>query len=150
MEIEKKLDRFWEMESYDEQHRFSSDEAPVKKLWNKECIVVYGHIIISRQLYLSQSRLGNLLKYLKKKSMLSQYETENKKIVSNGYAQLVPDDVLCDDRCFYLPHHAVRKNENKIRIVFDCASKCYGVSLNNLCLQGSYFACRLFDVLIRF
>ena len=43
MEIEKKLDRIWEMESYDEQHSFSPDDASVKKLWGKECRVVDGH-----------------------------------------------------------------------------------------------------------
>ena len=82
--------------------------------------------------------------------MLYQYETEIEKIISNGYADPVPDDVICADRCLYLPHHAVRKNEDKIRIVFYCSSKCKGVSLNSVCLQGPDFACRLFDVLIRF
>ena len=82
--------------------------------------------------------------------MLSQYETEIEKMISNGYAEPVLDDAMCADRCFYLPHHAVRKNEDKIRIVFDCASKCKGVSLNTMCLQGPDLFCRLFDVLIRF
>ena len=82
--------------------------------------------------------------------MLSQYETEIEKMISNGYAEPVPDGAMCADRCFYLPHHAVKKNEDKIRIVFDCASKCKGVSLNSMCLQGPDLSCRLFDVLIRF
>ena len=43
MEIEKKLDRLWEIKSYDEQHSFSPDDARVKKLWDKECRVVNGH-----------------------------------------------------------------------------------------------------------
>ena len=161
MEIEKKLDRLWEMENYDDQHCFSPDDARVKKLWDKECRVVDGHfelpvpwrdptLSLPDNLYLSQSRLCNLLKSLKKKKMLSQYETEIEKMISNGYAEPVPDDVMCADRCFYLPHHAVRKNEDKIRIVFDCASKCRGVSLNSLCLQGPDLSCKLFDVLIRF
>ena len=42
--------------------------------------------------------------------MHSQYEAETEKMVSNGYAGPVPDDVKCADRCFYLPHHAVSKN----------------------------------------
>ena len=63
-------------------------------------------------LYLSQSRLCNLLKSLKKKKMLPQYDAEIEKMISNGYAEPVPDDVMCADRCFYLPHHAVRKNSH--------------------------------------
>ena len=47
MEIEKKLDRLWEMESYDEQHSFSPDDARVKMLWDKECSVGYGHFELS-------------------------------------------------------------------------------------------------------
>ena len=35
MEIEKKLDRLWEIENYDPQHCFSPDDACVKKLWDK-------------------------------------------------------------------------------------------------------------------
>ena len=82
--------------------------------------------------------------------MLSQYETEIKKMISNDYAEPVPDNVLCANICFHMPHHAVSKNEDNVRIVFDCASKCKGVSLNSLCLQVPDLACTLFDVLIRF
>ena len=69
-------------------------------------------------------------------------------MVSNGYAEQVPDDVLCADICFYLSYHAVRKNEDKL--VFYCVSMCTDVSLNSLCIQGPDFVCRLFDVLIPF
>ena len=55
MEIEKKLDRLWEMESYDEQHSFSPDDAFVKKLWDKECRVVDSHFELPDNFYLSQS-----------------------------------------------------------------------------------------------
>ena len=65
-----------------------------------------------------------------KKKMLSQYETEMEKMMYNCDAEPVPDDIMYADRCFYLLHHAVRKNEDKIRIVFDFANKCKGVSLN--------------------
>ena len=50
-------------------------------------------------LYLSQSRLCNLLKSLRKKNMLSQYEAEIERMICNGYAESVPDDVTCADRC---------------------------------------------------
>ena len=34
--------------------------------------------------------------------------------------------------------------------MFNCASKYKDVSVNSMCLHGPDFACRLFDVLIRF
>ena len=38
----------------------------------------------------------------------------------------------------------------KVRIVFDCATKCGGVSLNSECYQGPDLCNKLLNVLLRF
>ena len=117
MAIEKKLDTLWEMESYDEQHSFSPDDARVKKLWDKKCRVwtaTLNFLFPGDTLHYHCQTIFTCLNLgfvtywsLKKKKMLSQYETEIEKMISNGYAEPVPDDVMCAERCFYLPHHAL-------------------------------------------
>ena len=40
--------------------------------------------------------------------------------------------------------------EGKLRIVMDCSAQCYGISLNNSCLQGPDLVNKLLHVLVRF
>ena len=81
---------------------------------------------------------------------MDMYDLEIQNMLLSGYAEPVPMDTQSNGRCFYLPHHAVTKKANKIRVVFDCASKCNGISLNSLCFQGPNLTSKLFDILIRF
>ena len=55
-------------------------------------------------------------------------------------------------QCGICPHHAVvsESKPGKVRIVFDCAAKLDGVSLNNQCLQGPDLNNKLLHVLLRF
>ncbi|XP_068726426.1 uncharacterized protein [Montipora capricornis] len=57
-----------------------------------------------------------------------------------AYARKVPDNRLCrsGDATWFLPHHPVfhPKKPGKVRVVFDCAAKYKGVSLNDVPLQG--------------
>ena len=77
-------------------------------------------------------------------------------LVDKEYARKVPrdhsnqngnDDVVC-----YLPHHSVThpKKPEKTRVVFDCAEKYQGTSLNDQTLQGPDLTNSLTGVLIRF
>ena len=50
----------------------------------------------------------------------------------------------------YLPHHCVPKKNNKIRLVFDCASRYEGSSLNDRCHQGPDLTNTLSSILLRF
>ncbi|TNN20164.1 Gag-Pol polyprotein [Schistosoma japonicum] len=73
---------------------------------------------------------------------------------TKGYAKKVPEtqrEVRNLPR-WYLPHHAVinpRKPE-KLRVVFDCAAKSAGVSLNDMIYQGPDTTAELVCILLRF
>ena len=71
-----------------------------------------------------------------------------------GYAEpvLEAEIQLIDDSVWYIPHHPVLNvnKTGKVRVVFDCAARVGGVSLNSQCYSGSDLTNRLFDVLLGF
>ena len=57
-----------------------------------------------------------------------------------------------NDPIWYLPHHPVTNvhKPEKVRVVFDCAAKYHGSSLNDTLMKGPIFMNNLVGVLIRF
>ena len=74
--------------------------------------------------------------------------------IAKGYTRRVPDEQLdvIDKPLWYLPHHAVfhSRKPDKLRIVFDCAAKLRGTSLNDQLMHGPDRTNNLFGVLNRF
>ena len=98
------------------------------------------------------------LEYLKSKMVKDpvfheRYSTVMKKYEEEGAAREVPEEELATLKpLWYLPHHAVwhpRKPEEP-RVVFDCASKAEGVSLNDELLRGPENTSTLLGVILRF
>ena len=90
---------------------------------------------------------------LQSAGVFERYYADILKLLQHGYAEIVPNsEVLKSDSVWYLPHHAVvnDKKPDKVRIVFDCASKYLGESLNDKCHQGPDYMNKLLGVLIRF
>ena len=86
--------------------------------------------------------------------LLEKYTNTMQDYINKGYAEKVPKEELEKDEgtVWYLPHHPVthRLKPNKVRIVFDCAAKFRGVSLNQQLLQGPDLTNSLVGVLMRF
>jgi hypothetical protein len=100
-------------------------------------------------------RLTSLQRKLQKNQQFRTDYTEfMDKIISKGYAELVPECDLQrnDGRVWYIPHHGVYHphKRDKIRVVFDCAALFLGVSLNNLLLHGPDLTSSLIGVLMKF
>ena len=98
-------------------------------------------------------RLRLLGRKLQKDEMLcEQYKTTIQEYIDNGYARKVTPEELEQTSAWYLPHHPVvnPNKPGKVRIVFDCAAKYQGVSLNDQLLQGPDFMNSLVGVLLRF
>ena len=75
-------------------------------------------------------------------------------MIEKGYAEAVPEESKsrADGKVWYIPHHGVHQAQkpDKLRVVFDCAAKFQGTSLNSVLLQGPDLTNNLADVLVRF
>ena len=69
-----------------------------------------------------------------------------------GHARRVPlNEVRVQDKpLWYLPHHPVQNKPGKTQIVFDCAAKYRGTSLNDQLLTGPDLTNSVAGVLTRF
>ena len=105
----------------------------------------------------AESRLYFLKRRLK--ADVSKYECYKQsmtEMLEKGYAEQVTESEInvqqSDGAVWYLPHHGVSSSakSDKLRIVFDCAAKYRGVSLNDKVLQGPDLTNKLVGVLMRF
>ena len=100
-------------------------------------------------------RLSTLQKKMDKQPKFREdYTTFMDKVLEEGYAEEVSEESRgrADGLVWYMPHHGVYNphKPDKIRVVFDCAAKYDGVSLNDKLLQGPDLTNSLVGVLIRF
>ena len=103
----------------------------------------------------AELRLQGLSRRFDRDTLLrDRYAANMEDMFSKKYASKVPDEELMrsDGKVWYLPHHAVvnPKKPEKVRIVFDCAAKFNGVSLNEQVLSGPDLTNRLIGILLRF
>ena len=72
--------------------------------------------------------------------------------LAKGHARRVPvEERYRDDKpLWYLPHHPVLNKPGKTRVVFDCAAKYKGTSLNDQLLTGPDLTNSIVGVLTRF
>ncbi|XP_033642413.1 uncharacterized protein LOC117302547 [Asterias rubens] len=86
--------------------------------------------------------------------MKEKYIAGIQDLMNKGYAEEVPQQDLNreDGAVWYLPHHPVLhpRKPGKVRIVFDCAARYRGVSLNDKVHQGPDMTNKLVGVLIQF
>ena len=97
----------------------------------------------------AESRLKYLGRKLEKDPELHQkYRNKMAEYLESGHARKVSHGSLAPGlKTWYVPHHTTR---GKFRIVFDCAAKFKGTSLNNHLLQGPDHTSNLIGVLLRF
>ena len=82
-----------------------------------------------------------------------QYSGVMNNYLAEGSSRRVPDEEVPTLKpIWYLPHHAVwhPRKPAEPRVVFDCASKSGGVSLNDQLLQGPENTSSLIGVILRF
>jgi hypothetical protein len=144
-----------------EKREMSCKDAAVLQLWENQCHFVNGHFqlpipwkpevdLIDNE-HLAVSRLKSLRRSLSKRGIFDRYDGEIGKLILKGYAEPAPPSAQ-SDKVQYIPHHAVinPKKPGKLRVVFDCAAKTNGSSLNDNCFSGPDLLNRLIPVLIRF
>ena len=89
---------------------------------------------------------------MKDEAMREKYANVINGYFEKGYAQKILHESAMDVPKWYLPHHGVvnPKKPEKLRVVFDCAAKYKGRSLNEELLQGPDLNNTLVGVLLRF
>ena len=100
------------------------------------------------------SRLRSTERNLKKNSRVAdEYQATIQAYVEKGYLRKVPSEEQPPANVWFLPHFLVvrmDKSTRKVRIVFDSAAKCDGISLNDMIHAGPKLQQDLFNVLVRF
>ena len=163
--IEDKVDRLWRLdhEDYASVDRgLSCENDQVLKLWDDSIEFVDGHYVlpipwkddveVPCNYDVARSRLRSLVRGLERQGKLGLYDAEIQKLLTNGYAEVVPEGQSLSSKIWYLPHHKVEtdKKPGKIRVVFDCAAEFEGESLNHKCKQGPDLNNKVVHVLLRF
>ena len=159
------INRLWELENQGfDRKDLSLDDKRVVDLWDSECKVVDGHYelpipwkdpheCLPNNVVVAEKRLHNLLGKLERQNLFERYDQEINKLLDSSYAEVVPSgEIHTTERVFYLPHHGVVNphKPDKLRVVFDCAARFQGRSLNERCLQGPDLINNLLYVLLRF
>jgi transposase InsO family protein len=132
-------------------------EASTKKVGDQYEI---GMLWRNKDVWLPDNRpvAEKRLQSLKRKFLDEDYKQKYCKfmemLISRGYARKLNEQEVNTrgPRTWYLPHHGVihPQKPNKVRVVFDAASKYQGVSLNNQLMQGPDLTNSLLGVLFRF
>ena len=105
---------------------------------------------------MAETRMKYLHRKLQRDSKLKEgYVKTVQGYISAGYARKVPPDDLAQDTAhgvWYIPHHAVvnPKKPGKTRVVFDCAAKYAGKSINDHLYTGPDILNSFIGVLLRF
>lgn len=101
-------------------------------------------------------RRGLLLKkrLQRDEALFERYKTAMAEYIEKGHAERIPKEQLQvkDRPVWYLPHHPVTHplKPDKVRVVYDCAARYGGTSLNQQLLQGPDQTNQLVGVLSRF
>ena len=158
--------KLWNMENEGlEGLGHSREDQDVLRLWDTNCKKDGLHyelpipwkdpeVSFPNNYIVAKSSMDSLVKKLKRDNLFDRYEQEIDKLLDKEYAENVPQDALhCNSgKIWYLPHHSVitAKKPGKLRVVYDCASKFKGMSLNDRCMQGPDLVNKLLFVLLRF
>ena len=158
----------WEFSDsiFDDSSNMSRQDLHAMKIFENSAELVDGHYSIAIPWKSSPPDLPNnksvairRLQYLKKKlsndpDTLLKYSAFMEELLEKEYARKVPDNEIDrdDGTVWYVPHHNVihPQKPDKTRVVFDCAAKYKGLSLNDRVLQGPDLTNNLVSVLTRF
>ncbi|XP_068704307.1 uncharacterized protein [Montipora foliosa] len=162
------LEQFWKIENYglspNSKESMSLEDKRALAVMENSATMVDGHYQVAlpwrepnpylpnnrsmaeRRLFLLKKRL------LQDSKLFDGYKATMENYLDKGHARRVPDhEMNAHDRpLWYLPHHPVFNKPGKTRVVFDCAAKYGGTSLNDQLLSGPDLTNSIVGVLTRF
>ncbi|VDI00950.1 Hypothetical predicted protein [Mytilus galloprovincialis] len=149
----------------DDENEPSKEDKQFLDIASKSSSLVNGHYVIDLPFKSKDVQMPNNRKQAEQRLIAlskrftqdhdfhKQYVTFMDKVINEGYAIRVPekDNGQNDGSIWYLPHHGVfHPKKMKLRVVFDCAARFKGTSLNDQLLQGPNLTNTLIGTLIRF
>ena len=150
----------------DNKREMSLDDKTALEIMESSAVLKEGHYEIALPWRYSPSCLPNnrvlaehRLKLLRRRlakdpDLFQKYSAFIENLLDKDYARKVPDHQVnrSGQATWFLPHHPVfhPKKPEKVRVVFDCAAKYRGVSLNDVLLSGPDVTNSLIGVLTRF
>ncbi|XP_063962490.1 uncharacterized protein LOC135155922 [Lytechinus pictus] len=167
--LQRQVEKFWKLD-FGEHHQegergLSVEDQRAEVIFKKTVKKVDGHYEIGLPWRhpdvnlpdgkkMAETRLRSLQRRLAKDQVMHKKYTETVEgYIEKGYAQGVPDvdSTRHSGKTWYLPHHpVVHPQKGKVRVVFDCAARSHGTSLNDQLLQGPDYNNNLVGVLTRF
>ncbi|GJQ80495.1 hypothetical protein Trydic_g5788 [Trypoxylus dichotomus] len=166
-ELNRNISKFWEIETIPERHIFSSEENRCEQHFHATAQRdTSGRFVVSLPFKENVNSLGasydqalkrfySLEKRLNKNPPLKQeYGEFIKEYLELGHMRKAKLYNYSTEPHFYLPHHAVVKENSittRLRVVFDGSAKTSsGVSLNDTLMVGPKLQQDLFDIVCRF
>ena len=160
--LDSQLERWWSIEDggVSVERAMSVEDQGVLQLWNTEKIFTDGHfqlpipwrpqVEFPNNKAVALYRLKSLKVNLLKRELFDPYSDQIATLLERGYAECAPAET--QEKLWYLPHHLVLnpKKPGKIRVVFDCAARYHGQSLNDKAFSGPDLVNKLLHVLLRF
>ncbi|KAJ8017933.1 hypothetical protein HOLleu_44355 [Holothuria leucospilota] len=148
----------------DDKREWSWEDKQFMKIMDSSCQMVGGHFQVNLPLrdqhvklpnnkQMAMKRLTNLRNKIEKQPKFgADYTAFMEDVITKGYAETVPEAQPDDGKEWYVPHHGVYHpmKPEKIRVVFDCAARYGGMSLNDKLLSGPNLMNSLQGVLMRF
>ncbi|XP_030845109.1 uncharacterized protein LOC115925437 [Strongylocentrotus purpuratus] len=167
--LEEQVSQFWKIEATDvlkKDKAVSVNDKKVMEIWERDIQREGAHFQLPVPFrrrppnlpdnkWSAEQRLKSLARRLQRdQAMYVKYKQGIEDLLRKGYAEEVSEETRQpkDTPVWYLPHHPVLNPQkpDKMRIVFDCAAKHQGVSLNDAVLQGPDLINNLMGVLLRF
>lgn len=165
--LHKLMQRFWILEEPPLQIKPSLEEEACESHYvSHHSRDTTGRYIVRLPFKPNHTSLGNSADTAKRRflTLEKRFESDEKlktdyvncmrDYINSGHMKLVTDQVPKEPKHFFLPHHAVIKEEStstKVRVVFDASAKTStGFSLNQTLFSGPKLQNNLNDVLMRF
>ncbi|XP_064635241.1 uncharacterized protein LOC135492615 [Lineus longissimus] len=169
-ELKEEIERFWRSESFGVRHveesSLSIEDRKAIQILEETTRLVNGHYEIGMLWRDSESPLPDNKSIASKRHYLLEkklnrdedvkclYTETLEGYVSKCFARKLSEEeaVHRSPKTWYIPHHGVTNvnKPGKIRVVFDAAATCQGISLNDTLMTGPDLLNSLFGVLQRF
>jgi len=169
-ELNEQVEKFWKTDFGDPifstKESMSTEDKKALSIMEETIVLVkdhyqialpwrYGKPCVTNNRQMAEKRLSSLKRRLLRDPLMHErYKDVINDHLKKGHARQVIEEPKEKDNpsVWYLPHHPVcnPQKPEKVRVVFDCAAKWQGTSLNDQLFQGPDLTNKLIGVLTRF